>query len=237
MSRNFDGSTGRLELSSAVSAAIPLTMSCWFRANTSHAGTLIDIADSGVTEHSTTLQIRSSGEVSARSRAGGGSSRALTTTNYSTTTWHHACGTWAATNDRKSYIDGGSEGTNTQVRDPLNEDRTFIGAAADSSISEFFDGRLAEAAIWDVVLSLSEITALANGWSPLRVRPTALLAYWPLYRDGGSGNADMSGGGFNLTEVGTVTVADHSPTASPFAFDVFNIEEAEKKRRVFNITL
>ena len=203
-----------------------MTMACWFFPNATENATLMDIADSGVSNHSQTLQLRSGGEVAARTRAGaGGSKRALSTSDYSLSTWQHAAGVWTTTTDRKVYIDGGSEGTDTASSDPANEDRTFLGAAADSSISDFFNGNLAEAAIWDVALSTSEVAALANGWTPLRVRPTALVAYWPLYQQAPGTltlREEINYAGdpavdYTLIPAGAGhLVADHAPVRPPF---------------------
>jgi len=44
-----------------------------------------------------------------------------------------------------------------------------------------FDGLVAEVAVWNVVLDDSEIAALAQGVSPLLIRSTALVEYWPVF--------------------------------------------------------
>ncbi len=46
-----------------------------------------------------------------------------------------------------------------------------------------FDGRIAEVAIWDVILTADEAAILSKGYSPLFVRPQNLVAYWPLIRE------------------------------------------------------
>lgn len=73
----------------------------------------------------------------------------------------------------------------------------------------FFNGRIAEAGIWDVVLTTGEIAQLAAGCSPLLIRPSALVSYVPI-----SGAADpeldwMGGGGFTLS--GTAAKAAGPP--------------------------
>lgn len=49
-----------------------------------------------------------------------------------------------------------------------------------SSTKGYFDGDIAEAAIWNVALSDAEIAMLAKGLSPLRVRPASLVSYVPM---------------------------------------------------------
>jgi hypothetical protein len=46
-----------------------------------------------------------------------------------------------------------------------------------------WDGLLAEAAIWSVILTPAEFAALNNGYSPLLIRPASLVEYQPMIRD------------------------------------------------------
>jgi hypothetical protein len=50
----------------------------------------------------------------------------------------------------------------------------------DSTDGIYFDGLVAEAAIWNVALTAADVAMLNKGYSPMMVRPSALLAYWPL---------------------------------------------------------
>ncbi len=223
MARDFDGTTGSLRLATAV-AGMPLTMACWFNTTATESTTLIDIGEVATTNKHLTLQIRSGGEVAARGQSGG-SRRALTTTNYSTNTWHHAVARFVSSTSRFAYIDGGSEGTNTQSANPTANDGTNIGVTVQTTPGEFFSGRIAEIGIWDVDLSVSEILMLAKGWSPLRVRPTAIQAYWPLYAVGTDSAVERNYAGDPTVDHTMVpngatlpTLGDHSPMRSGFGF-------------------
>jgi hypothetical protein len=77
------------------------------------------------------------------------------------------------------------------------------------------NGRIAEAGIWNVALSDREVAALASGVHPARMRPDALVAYWPLWGDD-SPELDWhpSGGTrYPMTLTGTPTKANHAPIA------------------------
>jgi len=109
-------------------------------------------------------------------------------------------------------MDAANKGTNTRHEEPAGLDATVIGRSGDSTPTEYWDGEIAEAAIWNVQLSLTDIEALAAGFSPLFVRPDALKAYWPM---GGALSANDSdndiAGAFNMTSSGSPTTADHPP--------------------------
>lgn len=66
-----------------------------------------------------------------------------------------------------------------------------------------FDGRISEAAIWNVVLTNAEITQLGQRMKPMRIRPQSIVFYTPLVRE----LIDLRGG---LTGTATGTsVAEH----------------------------
>lgn len=142
-------------------------------------------------------------------------------------TWYHHGATWDGANLR-NYVDGvetassPSAATGTMGTNALNlaigaDPEEFAALQASS-----FPGRLAEPAIWNVAASAGEMAALARGVSPLRIRPTALLGYWPLFGVG-SPEPDYSGNGNNGTITGSVTQADHAPVQAPFGGDTWRV--------------
>lgn len=210
MARSF--SDNYLSIDSAVLSGVPMTMACWFNSsNATLTQYLMCLVDKDVTTQFHALFIQGSAvgdPVCAYSFAGTGA-YSTTTTGYSINTWHHACGVWSATNSRKSYIDAGSVGENTTDLTPVGLDRTAIGKLMRSTPGGPFYGRIAEAGIWNVVLDTSEISALARGALPLRVRPGSLVAYWPLW---GRTSPEIDPvGKYDMTVVGA-TAADHCRT-------------------------
>jgi hypothetical protein len=144
-------------------------------------------------------------------RTAGSYACADSTTGYTTNTWHHACGVVVSSTERHAYIDGGSMGSDTanQSFPPVN--RTGIACRVSGGIDVFFDGRIAEAAIWNVALLSAEIAALAKGMRPLLIRPQNLVAYWPLVRDD-----DLDRwGGYHLYDYNNPGIGGHSPVIYP----------------------
>lgn len=143
-------------------------------------------------------------------------SSAASTTGYAINTWQHAVGVFASATDRRVYLNGGSVGANSTSRIPVGIDATYIGTGNAITLPNSpMAGRIAEAGIWNVELNTSEIAALAKGVSPLRIRPNALVAYWPLYGVG-SPEPDYSNGGFHLTLTAAPTQVDHAPVMPAF---------------------
>jgi hypothetical protein len=123
--------------------------------------------------------------------------------NYTVGSWHHAAVWFQGDTSRKTFFDGsaGSEETSSSVALPFNG--TGIGIDIDASArTNPMDGEIAEAAIWDVILTNDEVAMLAAGATPLMVRPGSLAGYWPLYTTG----TEPDWVGDNpMTETGTVT--------------------------------
>jgi hypothetical protein len=213
MARAFnDAASQYLEInSSVISAAYPVSMACWLNSDADNlAQTLIFVGDKDVANHFHRLFIHGAvaGDPLRIASVGGGPTAvASTTTGYSANTWHHAAAVFTASDDRAVWIDGGSKGTNAQNVTPANMDRTSVARAGDSTPSEYMSGYIAEAAVWDAALSDDEVAVLADGYSPLFVKPENLVAYWPLIRD----TDDDVVGGYDLTPANAPTVVAHPP--------------------------
>jgi hypothetical protein len=195
----------------------PFTLSCWFREEGGGTRGLVYLVDTASGNYHQGLDLRTSGgnTVNAASKkAGPAEVKAVTTTNWSTNTWHHACGVFAANNDRRAFLDGGGKGTNTgNVSFEAGLDSTYIGARRSNGTTSFYmQGRICETAIWNIALTDTEVAALGAGACPLLIRPDALVAYWPIggVYSGDSDNVDILGG-YNVTDNGTPDPADHRP--------------------------
>lgn len=214
MARLFDdGLSEYLQVASTPVTTYPITLACLFNSDDDTAGqTLMQVTDTagGTDYHRIALRGDAGGDLlEARSRNGGGV--ALTTTGFSANTRHHACGVFAANNDRAIFIDGGSKGTDTTVSNDAGLDAVSIGRSGDASPGNYMSGSIAEAAIWDVALTDVEVAILAAGYSPLFVRPQNLVAYWALIRDEDQDRV----GGYDMTPFNTPTIAAHPPVLYP----------------------
>jgi hypothetical protein len=103
-------------------------------------------------------------------------------------TWQHVAVTYesgATTNDPVMYLDGVSQAV-VETAAPTGTVSTNTSPYSlgnrGANPSRVWDGMLAEFAIWDRVLSATELAALASGFSPLFF-PQSLVEYIPLLRD------------------------------------------------------
>jgi Concanavalin A-like lectin/glucanases superfamily len=129
--------------------------------------------------------------------------------------WHHLAGTFkASTGEGIVYVDGIASGTVSSGYSGVGGgNQNFIIGNQSGGGSPFFNGKLAEGALWNAVLSPNEIASLASGSLPYQIRPLSLAGYWPLYGVA-SPEPDLSGNGNNGTLTGT-TYTNHPPV-QPF---------------------
>ena len=139
-----------------------------------------------------------------------------TTTGYTVGKWHHACGVSAAVNDRRVYIDGGSKGTGAaNLATAWTMDLLAVGARyVSTAYSMYFDGAIADAAIWNVALTDAEVFRLSRGVSPLLIRRKSLVFYAPLLSGGAAVERDTVGK-FHLSHSGAPTWVGHPPLKYP----------------------
>jgi hypothetical protein len=71
-------------------------------------------------------------------------------------------------------------------------------------------GRIADVALWNVVLTTAEILALAKGVSPALIRRSSLTGYWPFMGLDLATEVDLCGAA-NAAQVGTVPVSALRP--------------------------
>jgi hypothetical protein len=205
MARSFNGSTQYLSRNDAVVASMPLTLAYWgYSTSDANAQDGFSLGQTGGSQcYRLVFKGNDGGDPIISQIIGSGTDpSASTSTGYSVNTWHHACGVFAAINDIRAFIDGGSKGTNASGTGSLTPDRTSIGA-----LLNHFSGRVAEVAIWNVALTDDEVAVLGAGYSPLLVRPQSLVAYWPL-ASRQSPEIDLIGG-YNMTLTNAPPVANH----------------------------
>jgi hypothetical protein len=178
MARAFVAASSQyLEIASAILTAPPVTLACWALPSAS-AFAAMCVANNGSTQNYLAIYC-SGGNLVARANDGGaatGSGKAFTASQ-----WNHFAGVFASTTSRTSYVNGVAGSTESTASTPSGINRTAIGRLSSSSpAGSYFDGSLAEAAIWNIALTATDLAALAAGVSPLLVRPDALVAYWPI---------------------------------------------------------
>ena len=209
-SRLFDdASTHSLDnTASAPVAVAPLTLAGWFNSDSLTLDQqIVQLQDKDVGNDRWWIQLSGNiaGDFVQFYSQDGTASPATTSLAYSTDTWQHACGVEIASNSRVAYLDGGNSGTETTLRTPDNIDSISIGRAGDSTPNNHFSGMLAEIAVWDVALAAGDVVQLADGFSPLFVRPESLVFYCPII---GSFSPEIDLiGGRNMTVTGATKAA------------------------------
>lgn len=227
MARDFDGSSQYLyRTDSCGISAYPFTMSAWVNADSfSTTPYFFQFGNSASATRRFGLAFSTSGHLWASANSTSASRNWATSATLSTGVWGHCAGTFYGSVDMYSYLNGVSTGTLTLTGTTGYEtcNRTGLAVLPRSSFSNYLNGRMAEAAIWNVQLTDDEIARLANGYSPLMVRPESLVAYWPLFgRAGSSGDEEGWIGATDLTQQSSPILADHPriiyPSRKKFQF-------------------
>lgn len=214
MARLFDdGATQYITVPAPLTGA-PFSMGCWFNTNDDTiVQCLMSLADTATANnYHLLLAYGTIGGDPLRFEvlATAAESISVTGTGFTANTWHHACAVKAAADDHAVFIDGGSKGTDATSSTPAGVDTLGIGARVLSGVGVPMSGFIAEAAVWNVALSDAEVAILAEGYSPLLVRPQNLVFYAPLVRE----LLDVVGGA-TLTNNNGATVGDHSRVLYP----------------------
>ena len=180
-----------LERTNGIVTDTPLTLACWYKPVSATAtGVLLTQSTVDTTQNYFYLYHFSGNAVVAQAADATDAFFAVSSAGTSNGVWTHGCAVFAASNSRSAYINGGSKQTGTDaLGTPSAPNRTLLGAryVAPSTKDLFFDGDIAEAAIWNIALSDSEVASLyvspGVGIYPSDVRPDALVAYWRLLGD------------------------------------------------------
>ena len=161
---NFDGTDDYVGLPAIASpTAFPLTMCAWFRSTSTTLTQCI------FSFGHPTLTDRHIGLYAAGATAGdpvqlftrnSSSSVANSTTGYVTNTWTFACGVIYSNTDKRAYINGGSEATETTSVTIPTTSQNSIGRLFRGSAANLFSGQIDDVSVFNRALSLPEINLL-----------------------------------------------------------------------------
>jgi len=211
MSYNFDGTNDWIgNATTCPVTSGPCSVACWFQPDIGNSGHIINICNS-------------SGEDSFRLSLGAGSLMRLnavdngvgdlidTTGSVSTAGWNFGGFRITSSTSRKLYLFSYPSYTietvtDTSSQNPTNFTRLHIGSRRNNSTTdEYYNGKIAEVAIWNVSLEDSDFISMSKGISCTLVRPQNLVFYAPLIRD----IVDLTTSKLALTNNGGATVSDH----------------------------
>ena len=188
-SRSFNGTTDRIDWASIFTPATtnPMSMACW--AYLSRINTYQILINVGSSTDSTGISLaqNGTGAVGGIQFTVNGTTalyRLSTTNVVSTGNWVHIAATWDGSNNYNNihvYVNGiepaYTGGTNGVTLNVMSG-RWSVGARYADNLRNT-QGDIAQAGVWDRVLSGAEITALAAGKAP-SFYPTNLRFYVPL---------------------------------------------------------
>lgn len=128
-----------------------------------------------------------------------------TTGGFTSGKWFHFAGTFNhSTTLSQIYVNGASvANTSGGSLHAITSPTVYVGG---SNGSNGWSGQIADAAIWNTVLTSTELLALAKGAHPYQIRTPSLLGYFPV--DGiQSPEPDFSGNATNLSITGSLPLA------------------------------
>lgn len=200
MAIGFDSSTSDtlvLDLASGnFVVAPPITLSAWvFPNNVSQVSglepTALWIGDRLVGNKAASIEIATAAAGDPARyflHSGGGATTVNTTNGVTVNTWHHIAARSASQTDHRIVLDGNLAAAGASTFNEGNfvsvSNRIAVAERGDSTPTNFFDGRIAEVAIWSRALSDTQIVALSQGFIPPAVEMNGLFFYAPLYRTG-----------------------------------------------------
>lgn len=220
MAVDFDGSTQYLNRANEVHPPGNLTLSCWANSDTQDGNerTLVAVSHTSTASRVARLQTASAAAppnlyAQVINNAVGINHRANVATQLPLSTWYHAGGTFSSTSSVIAYLNGVAGSAVQTVSGAIATTNSLqIGALNfGGTILQFFNGRIAEVALWNVVLTAAEMLILSKGYSPLFVRRANLKAYWPLF---GRFNPEPMTGGLGVAGVAQDLTLINSPLQS-----------------------
>lgn len=182
MARAFNGSSQYIEATSTPVTAVPYTMSVWARPNALEKTQTALALGRATSALYAALGYLSSGKAFAEIR--GSTTNAVPESSGSTAkeVWNHLALINGSTTSHIVLLNGTAGTTNTtNTGATAGMNRTTIGSLFQASTrSSYFNGQIAEAAIWNVALTTAEVAALAKGLHPFFVRPANLVFFCPV---------------------------------------------------------
>jgi hypothetical protein len=208
VARGFNGTSDEISLGTSSSLnPTAITMSVWVN------GTSWTPSYSGIFSRSgskyCSILVKSTGKVAMYVFATAEVDYDPGSHTLATGTWYNLILTYSSAAGLVGYVNGASDGT-AAANGNIASFTGTLGIGYDpSTAGRLLKGSVAEAGLWNTVLSAGEIQALASGALPFNIRKTALLGYWPL-NGLASPEPDFSGNQQNGTLTGT-SRTNHAP--------------------------
>lgn len=209
MARAFVASSSQsLNVASAPATAAPITMMAWVNATSITADMTVIGLDDGTLAEQFVLQVANGGAIAAQSVHASTPKFATTVATLSAGQFRHVCAVFASATSESVFLDGANKVSGSAASIiPVGIANARIARQGPST--NFFNGVIAECAIWNIALADAEVALLAAGVAPWLIHPEALKFYAPLLH-GYSPEIELIGGR-NLTLTNAPTIAAHPP--------------------------
>jgi hypothetical protein len=222
MSIALNGSSQYLHRSSPILTAVPFGVVAWIKPAVSSGGkSVFAMSDIAGTSNYWRLEYDEvAGFLSSEARSGGSAQEAFRS-GVTEGDWNVVGGLWLGSASRYAYL-GATAGTeNTGAAGPTGLDNTTIGLLLRSSPTQYFNGDIAEVAIWDLTSWGADAAARKTAWDAAMADfaankapsfyTTGLQGYWKLDGDA----LDYSGNGRDMTLVGSPSYSTHPSITYP----------------------
>jgi hypothetical protein len=154
----------------------------------------------------------SSNQVAAQSLTPSGSKVASRSSIAVANAWNHSAGVFRDDSYYFVQVNGQTSYNISGTAIPTSIDASYVGAVSTAGVlSRYFNGLIAEVAIWSAALTETECAALWRRRSPLTIRPQSLVAYYPLGGFWGQTDLDVWKSGLDLTATNSPTWDNHPP--------------------------
>lgn len=210
MSYDFDGTNDWIgNITTCPVTSGPCSAVCWFWPNAANIH-MINLANSSG-ETNFRFSVDTSNFLQLNALVSGNGVTLDTSGTVSRAGWNFGGFRVVSATERKIYLASYPSyiletASATVSRNPTGFTRLHIGSRRNNSTTDnYFNGKIAEVAIWNTALSDSDFISMLIGISCTLVRPQNLVFYAPLIRD----IVDFSKTRLALTNNGGATVADH----------------------------
>jgi hypothetical protein len=166
-SLSLNGSTQYLETGTVPVSGYPFTVAAWIKTSNLNNQGIVGIYHSGSGNRWFHMRTRNAACRIAGESRNTSNRRAEGALSPCDGNWHFVVTVFAASNSRRTYIDGLTSGNNTQGANfyaPVN--RFAIGAVRTSSPGQYFVGQIDEVSIWSSALGDAEIFSVYNSGVP-----------------------------------------------------------------------
>lgn len=187
----------------------PCSAACWFWPNAANRHMINLSSTSGETNFR--FSVDTSNFLQFNALVSGSGITVNTSGTVSRNGWNFGGFRVVSATERKIYLSSYPNyiletASSTTSRNPTGLTRLHIGSRRNNSATDnYFDGKIAEVAIWNTALADSDFTSLSEGVACNFIKPQNLVFYAPLIRE----IVDLSVAKLALTNNGGATVASH----------------------------